>query len=480
MVGQGKYRRTGRSRLRRAVQAVCLAAFVSLALAAAFQWYAPVPRDLFLRFDPLVWLLSSVASRELAVHALPALALVAATVLWGRMFCGWVCPLGTVIDGAHAISRHQIVVLRFLRWTRVRFWVLAALAGAAIVGVNLASWFDPLVFSSRGLLFVLDPGTRGTAAVLGCSAAAAAIVLTWLAPRFWCRILCPLGALLSLVSWAGRYHRRVAESCNECGLCSAVCPMGQSPCDSSPIDCIACHRCEAACPKAAVDFGFRPPLQAAGAGAVPSPEPDAARLVSPADLLRRQLFLGLFSGLAGIGAGAAVGGLVGVRRNPVPLRPPGAGDERSLAASCVGCGICLAVCPTGGLLPLVAPGRLDAVFTPQFVPRVGPCLPECAACGRACPTGAIPKLPVEEKAAVRMGTAVIDHSTCLAWAVGQRCVICVDACPERYHAIELWAILPRTFRPVVIPSRCTGCGICEHRCPVHGAAIRVVLPPSHG
>ncbi|MBM3891364.1 MAG: 4Fe-4S dicluster domain-containing protein [Verrucomicrobia bacterium] len=110
----------------------------------------------------------------------------------------------------------------------------------------------------------------------------------------------------------------------------------------------------------------------------------------------------------------------------------------------------------------------------MLAPRVGPCLPHCTACGEACPSGAIAKLSAGQKLVVRIGVAVLDEGRCLPWAFQQRCVICLDACPAEFRAIELRPIAPREFRPYVVESACTGCGICEHRCPVPGeAAIRV-------
>ncbi|MDY0166826.1 MAG: 4Fe-4S dicluster domain-containing protein [Thermoguttaceae bacterium] len=138
----------------------------------------------------------------------------------------------------------------------------------------------------------------------------------------------------------------------------------------------------------------------------------------------------------------------------------------------------MAVCPTEGLLPQLSFARLDAAFAPQLVPRQGPCLPDCTACGEACSTGAIARISAEEKAAAPIGLAEIDHSRCLPWASGDRCTICLDACPPEYRAIELRRTGPGEFRPFVVESSCTGCGVCGHRCPLDGAAaIRVVTVP---
>jgi MauM/NapG family ferredoxin protein len=462
--------RTGIKWLRAAIQTFFLAWFVYLALAVTFGWSSPVARDLFLRFDPLVWIAGSMASREIAPYALLALALVLTTLLFGRVFCGWICPLGTVIDAGRVMARRKRRRADPPGGRRLRYWILAALLGLALAGVNLSGWLDPLVLSSRAVHAAARFGVFGPSAWIAWGLVAVAVLLTLLAARYWCRSLCPLGTLLSLAArtpWLGRW---VSQTCNDCGVCATVCPMDRAPGDSSVGDCLVCRRCEAVCPRQSILFG----LSYGGSSLPVANLPEASTGAVPADPQRRRLLAGLVTGIGGISIGMAAGTGFRAGRDPVPLRPPGAQVEPKLAARCVGCGACMAVCPTGGLLPLVALGRLDALFTPRLVPRVGPCLPECTACGDVCPTGAIPKLRSAEKLRQTIGTAEIDQQRCLPWATGDRCVICVDACPEEFQAVKFHMIGPRVFRPVVDPARCTGCGICEHRCPVEGAAaIRV-------
>ena len=448
-------RRSGWTWARAGVQAVCLVGFAALTISAARGWPLPVPGDLPLRLDPLVWLLGSVAARQAAPHALFMLALLLATALLGRVFCGWGCPLGTAIDAAGPLRRRRPV----RPWPGLKLWVLAALIAAAAAGANFAGWLDPLVLASRAVYLAFAPAGGWPPVVLAWAVVLAAVALAALAPRFWCRALCPLGAVLSLAARWTPYRRHIGGSCVECGHCEPVCPTGQSTGGHSPGECLGCRRCQAACPRQSIAFRFRAPL------AVANPVP--ARRPAPA--ARRRWLLGL----GGMAVAALGGGWARLRRPTPVLRPPGAPSERRLLARCTGCGACLAVCPTGALLPQLSLARLDAAFAPQFVPRQGPCEPDCTACSEACGTGALAHLTAEAKAAVRIGVAEIDRAECLPWARGERCTICIDACPAEYDAMELRPTAPGAFRPFVDESRCTGCGFCEHRCPLEAPAIRV-------
>jgi ferredoxin-type protein NapG len=196
---------------------------------------------------------------------------------------------------------------------------------------------------------------------------------------------------------------------------------------------------------------------------------------------RRQFIVGAAQGTAAAaGGGLAWYALLEQQASAaVPLRPPGARAERDFAATCIKCGLCVQACPYD-TLKLVKTAEAGVAGTPTFTPREVPCyMCESIPCVRVCPTGALdPQFPDIAKA--RMGLAVIDPESCLSWQ-GLRCEVCYRVCPVRGKAITI-ANQPRQiskhamFVPVVHSEACTGCGICEKKCPTEVAAIRIVDP----
>ncbi|WP_029894045.1 4Fe-4S dicluster domain-containing protein [Desulfohalovibrio reitneri] len=461
---------------RRTVQALCLALFLFLVWGGS-SWLLDglLPRDLLVRFDPAVFLGTALAARELTVLFLPAVVVLLSAPLLGRAFCGWVCPLGSTLDGARRITGGK--AQRLPGWAaRLKYGVLTAVLGAAALGIPLVFWAAPLPLAARFYALGLG-GPASHAADLGLRLslewnlglpafpdfkprAYATMVfilalfglLFWLAkrwPRVWCRVCCPAGAALAVLSRKPLLRRRVAESCTGCGACLRVCPTGaideEHPAQTFPAECLQCRRCQAACPVGAV--GYLP------AGTPPEEAP------SP---MRRALLVG---GAAGLGLGAL--GLAGPSLATAKgvVRPPGSPPEPEFLARCVRCGLCAAVCPTNTLQPAWLGAGVLGAFSPKVTPVVGYCDPRCHACADVCPTRAILPAASGQRSQAKLGTAEVIKKRCLAWEKHRKCLVCDEVCP--YDAVSL---KPEEGNPVRVPhvdaKRCAGCGNCEKHCPV--------------
>jgi len=490
--------------VRRISQGLFLAAFLSLFTLTVWPIGLAAPVDIFLRTDPLTVLTALLAAKvwvlSLALLALPVIVL---TLLAGRAYCGWVCPLGTTIDLSDrlffAATKSRPITER-RRW---KYYILAAVAVSALFGAQLGYFVDPIVVLTRTLtLAVFGPLSALAQALAGIGwvqdaytylqnhvdffarqallpPQQAVFRLGWVAlatfvgilalgaleKRFWCRNLCPLGALLGVISRVPLLRRRVSDNCTACLRCVRQCSTGainaEDPTTHRMVECIQCYKCAAVCPEQAVRFV--PQLSLAGREA-------------QLDLSRRRL---LAFGALGLGWAAMAHTVPAARptvignpsASPQLIRPPGSVPEPELLDRCVRCQQCVKACPTNGLQPALAEAGLDGLWTPVLVPRIGSCSEKCNLCGQVCPTGAIEPIRVEDKPAIFIGQAIIDRSSCIVWAADQSCFVCDEVCP--YDAI-IQKMAEGKKRPIVNEHTCTGCGECEKNCPVQPlAAIRV-------
>jgi polyferredoxin/Pyruvate/2-oxoacid:ferredoxin oxidoreductase delta subunit len=500
-------------RLRRVRQIVQILAFALYAylLFAALQRRAAFPlADLFFRLNPLAALSAMIAGRAWIPRLALALVTLALTLLLGRVWCGWICPLGTLLEWVRFPTPETGFFKRARFLGRVKHGLLLVTLATALFGSLALLIFDPITLFTRTMTAVVLPALNHAITALervlyaipplrpavdwaeqllrgpvlpvnqpvfaqnaGLALLFAAILaLNALGDRFWCRHLCPLGALLGLLSKVSLLRPVVRPACNRCGQCVGVCRVDAIDTHHGyeivPAECTVCLDCLAACPESGVGFQFHY-------------RPAPARETDPT---RRQVLAGLAVGAAGV-----VVLRTGVRaRQPHPqlIRPPGVDDEGAFLARCLRCSQCMKVCPTSGLQPALLEAGLEGLWTPRLVPRLGHCDYGCNACGQVCPSGAIPPLDLARKQEAVIGEAVVDRNRCLPWAHGTPCIVCEEMCPLPEKAIQLEEVTvpddacgqggePAVVqRPYVQVDLCIGCGICEARCPVEGeAAIRV-------
>lgn len=503
-----RWRPEGWIRTRRAVQALALLAFVVLFVWSRRGGWPAMLVNAPMRLDPLAMLAHLIASRTVLAGSALALVVIGLTLALGRVWCGWLCPLGTLLDWIPLRGRRSRQASVPEGWRGVKYGLLLTILAAALFTNLTLLVFDPLTILFRTLSTAIWPGVdqivtgaetvlyqvpflQGVVgafdrlvrpvvlpvepvfyrySVLYAGVFLGVIGLNVIAPRFWCRYACPLGALLGLLSKLSLVQRQVNERCTECGACARTCPTGtirkEDAYASDSGECTMCLDCLAACPEKAIGFPAR------------VSEPDWREY----DPDRRHLLASLGASIAGIGL--FQGNLLANRDHPRLIRPPGA-RENALLSKCIRCGECNRACPTSAIQPAVDEAGLEGLWTPVLVPRAGYCDYSCNACGQVCPVQAIPPLRLEEKRQRVIGQAYIDENRCIAWADATDCIVCEEMCPMPEKAIVLdEAEMLRgdgervtVQRPRVIRERCIGCGICEYKCPVNGeAAIRVYVP----
>jgi polyferredoxin len=505
-------------RVRQAVQIVFFALFIYLLFAGLQRQsgseVSPLS-NLFFRFNPLSALAASLAARAWLQGMGWALVTVGATFLLGRVWCGWICPTGTLLEWLAFRKARRRAARISPRLRTVKYFLLAAILVMALLGSTALLIFEPLALLTRTMTTVAIPGLnyavnaiektlytlrfsrpavdwlegilRGpvlpvrqpafASSLLIAALFGTIIALNALADRFWCRYLCPLGALLGWFSRIAIFRPAIGSACNACTRCAIACKPGAirtvSPAEAAhsaadviiqPSECTVCLDCLAACTRDGMSI--KPAFQAA-----PPQE---------FDLSRRQF---LQAGAAGVAGVVLLHADLRLRvKDSALIRPPGAGSEITFLAKCLRCTECMKVCPTTALQPARGEAGLEGSWTPVVMPRVGYCDYGCNACGQVCPSHAIPLLSLDEKRQQVLGKASVNHNRCLPWASNTPCIVCEEMCPLPEKAISLETVKAldasgQTFelqRPIVLRDLCIGCGICENRCPLEGeAAIRV-------
>ncbi len=450
----------------------------------AREW---VDAEIFLALDPLVSLSTAIAGRAWVWSLGFAAAILLAGVLVPRGFCGWVCPLGTAIDFFDWLVGRRGARFRVEKdgpWVHLKYWLLLAVLVAAACGVLFSGFVAAIPVLTRGFLFATEPAItavlRGShlvppinvGQVLSLVLFAAVLGLGLLRPRFWCRYVCPTGALFSVGNLVRATERKVESSCIHCNKCIEICPFDAIKADftTRTLDCTQCQSCGGVCPTQSIKFVGRWDVH----GLKAEDEPQNHEVA-----LSRRSFLtaGVLGGATALGTSTLWGAGLGDSSRPLPIRPPGSVPEREFLALCIRCEVCVKACPNNVLHPMGFGQGLEGLWSPEAVPNWAGCEPSCNNCGQVCPTGAIRALPLEEKRAARMGLAVVNESTCLPLAGREACQMCVDECRAAgYDAIEFERVRVEVdeqgapvegsgfLAPVVVADRCVGCGLCQTRC----------------
>ena len=407
-----------------------IAAIVFVLSAAAF----------FVRFYPVPLFdiqLTALTQRLFAGFTMTAAVLfvvvAVATILFGRIYCSLICPLGAFQELLSVVFRRPAPVAAGRPY---KYVIMAALFGCLIGGTVV-----PLRFFDPYAVF----GAAATGAVFGIAFVALLTVLVWFKGRLFCSDICPVGALLGLMAKHAVFRIRLnAEKCVSCGACAKVCPTGCIDFKNKTVaneTCVSCFACTGKCGKGALTYGAKP---------VPKAGFDADR--------RRFLTAGAVFGVFAIAvkSGGALSKIVADNLKKVIL-PPGAGDVGRFANKCLNCNLCVRFC----LMKVIQKADEKHPFV-HIDYEKSFCDNGCNTCGRVCPSGAIKKLSLAEKQKTRVGLARVDGDLCV------QCGMCVFHCPKT--ALEKDEGTP----PRVDKNRCVGCGACQNVCPVGAISVHPV------
>lgn len=427
----------------------------------------------------------------LALNVAVICGVVLLTLVFGRIYCSVICPLGVFQDSVIWLRR-RLGLWQRNRFTRraakakaagkpvkpfkshlikhfgwkpekkiLRYGVWAAFIVCIVLGLQVVvALIAPYSAYGRIVRSIVEPSGWVVPAI-AFATLAVVLWLSWTEGREWCNSICPVGTTLGLLSRFSLFRIVIDESkCNGCGRCYRGCKSscidgGHHKVDASR--CVDCFDCIERCSGSAVKYRFAYREKRAEAPETP-------------DTGRRAFMVGaLLAGTAVALKAQNDGGLAAIAAKQAPergqrLTPPGSKGEKHFYDRCTACQLCVANCPNHVLRPSTDLGHL---MQPEMGFERGFCRPECTTCSQVCPAGAILPVTKEEKTVIHIGRAVVDYDLCVVNRDGVKCGSCASHCPA--GAISMVKKNPDDPDSPRIPSvhedRCIGCGKCEYLCP---------------
>lgn len=430
--------------------------------------------------------------------------LILLTLVFGRVYCSVICPMGVFQDVISWLSgQRKKKKYRFsyspakniLRYTVLTLFVIAVIAGIGSFVALLAPYssygriannlFAPIYqwgnnvfayFAERAESYAFYETSVWMKSlptfVIAVVTFIAIVILAWRNGRTYCNTICPVGTVLGFLSRFALFRISIdTEKCNACGLCSRKCKAACIDGKRHTVDysrCVACMDCLDTCKHGAISYRwFKQETQTKNAEQTRSVDKEqinearrsfltATAILATATTLKAQ-------------EKKVDGGLAAIEDKKIPKRatpilPPGALSARDFARHCTACQLCVSVCPNEVLRPST---DLMKLMQPEMSYERGYCRPECTKCGDVCPAGAIHPITAADKSATQIGHAVWIKKNCIPLTDGVECGNCARHCPA--GAIQMVPSDPQQEDspkiPVVNTERCIGCGACENLCP---------------
>ena len=430
----------------------------------------------------------------LASSVVILIAILVVTILFGRIYCSVLCPLGIYQDGiAWLAERRKKNRYKFKQSKKYRYFIALAFFMLIAFGfTSIAIFIEPYSIYGRFASNLFAPIYRLINNVLAYFAerwhsyafyhvdvyikslpmfiiAIAYFLFITLSAvfsgRWFCNSICPVGALLGCLSKFSIFKPRIdTNRCNGCGLCEKNCRCTAIDSKNHKIDyskCVTCFVCVSKCKQGAMKYGIKK-------SSVSSEISDTEGKTS------RKTFIATIATIAAASTLKAQekvvdGGLATITKKKAPkretpLKPAGSVSLDNFTSRCTGCQLCVQSCPNDVLR---ASSKLDTFMQPEMSFERGYCRPECTRCSEVCPAGAIQKVTREQKTSIQIGHAVWIGQNCVPLRDGVECGNCAKHCPSGAITMMPYdAGDPASPKiPIINEERCIGCGACEHVCP---------------
>jgi len=427
----------------------------------------------------------------MAVNVVIILVLVALTLLFGRIYCSSICPMGVFQDISSWLSKRFAKRKKRYKFSKAKTILRWAVLVASVAFTMLISFTDPYSAYGRMATNLFRPVYQAGNNILESiftsfdnytfykseifiSSIFAFVVslltfliigfLAWRCGRTYCNTICPVGTALGFLSKYSLYKVRIdADKCNSCGLCERKCKASCINSKERAVDysrCVDCFNCLQGCKQNAIRF--TPRLQAKAKKVTDEPDVNANR---------RQFLLASVTTAASVPAllaqekaGLLNGGKSYVRQTPIA--PPGARSIKHLLQKCTSCHLCISKCPTQILKPAFMEYGLGGIMMPTMYFEKGFCNFDCTICSDVCPNHALEMLTVEEKHLTQMGRVVFNEDICVVHTDGTNCGACAEHCPTQAVTMVPYEEGEGLTIPHINPDICVGCGGCEFICPV--------------